>query len=139
MQGLLAITSSYYEYTSTTPALRKRVFWAIIRGMPHKHPRLTGARIIRTVLVTAACMAASFLIGIQTAGEFHTVDLTEAGPAVLRGDFNFDGTLDAQDVRFALEVAQGIRQPTQDELLMDPNGDLVINTDDALLILNQIK
>lgn len=86
-----------------------------------------------------ACMTASFLLGIQTAGEFRPVDQTQAGPAEIRGDFNGNGTLDVDDVRIALELAQGTRQPTRAELLADPNGDLVITLDDVAMILSQIQ
>jgi len=85
-------------------------------------------------------MSVAFLIGIQTAGDVSPVVLpTRADSNVLAGDLNGNGVLDTDDVKLALEIANGYRTPTPSELAADPNHDFVITTDDAMTILEHLK
>lgn len=52
-----------------------------------------------------------------------------------RGDVNGDGSVNEHDVIVILEVAQGYRTATPDELAADPNANGVLAIDDAIRVL----
>jgi len=93
---------------------------------------------LRGLLFASLCLAASFAIGIQTAGEVQPIALIEAGSPVRTGDVDGNGIIDAQDAVIILEIAQGYRIATPEQLLSDPNGDGQITVDDALRILRAL-
>lgn len=93
---------------------------------------------LRVLLFSGICVAASFLIGIQSAGEVQPIALIEAGSVSQVGDITGDGSVDVQDVIHILEIVQGYRQATPDDLRADPNGDGMLTIDDALRILRTL-
>lgn len=91
------------------------------------------------MVIIASSVTTAFALGIQTAGDFATVESTQADASQYTGDFNGNGNLDVQDARIALELAQGFRTPTPDDLSADPNNDFVITFDDVLSILERLE
>jgi len=89
--------------------------------------------------VGAACIASSFVIGIRTAGDITPVSLIEAGGIPRSGDVDGNGTVDIRDAILILEVAQGYREPSVDQLKADPNDDGVLSVDDAIRILSTLS
>lgn len=106
-----------------------------------KHPySIFKRKSLRTVLTVAGSMSVAFVLGIKTAGEFSpVVSPTMADANVLAGDMNGNGQLDIDDVRVTLEIANGYRTPTPEELAADPNRDFSITAEDAMTILEQLK
>lgn len=84
------------------------------------------------------CIATSFSFGMQTAGDLQPFTLSEAGSDALRGDMNADGAVDKTDATIILEIAQGYRAPTPDQLKADPNQDGTLTVDDAMRILSAL-
>ena len=93
---------------------------------------------LKVLLIGAATIATSFAVGIQTAGDIHPISLIEAGSSTLAGDVDGNGQIDLQDAIAVLEVVQGYREPTAEELRGDPNSDGVLTVDDALRILHEV-
>ena len=87
----------------------------------------------------AACIVGSFLVGIQTAGDVQPVSLIQAGGTRFAGDVDGSGTVDVSDVLLILEVAQGYRSATTDQLKADPNQDGQLTVDDAIGILSTLS
>lgn len=106
-----------------------------------KHPySFFRRKSMRSILIVAGSMSVAFAIGIETAGDVQPVILpTRADANVLAGDFNASGYLDLEDVKIALELADGLRTPTPSELAADPNRDYQITTVDAMTVLEQLK
>lgn len=102
------------------------------------HIPYRSRQFLRALFFSGICVAASFLIGIQSAGEVQPIALIEAGSVSQRGDLTGDGSVDVQDVVTILEVVQGYVQTTPDHLLADPNGDGTLTIDDALRILRTL-
>ena len=95
---------------------------------------------LQTILIVASSRSLAFFVGIETAGEVHpVVSETQAGGAVIEGDLNGNGSVDLQDVRIALELAQGYRTPTPAELSADPNRDFQFTVADAITILDTFQ
>jgi hypothetical protein len=67
------------------------------------------------------------------------VSATHAGDSIISGDFNGNGFLDINDVKIALELAQGYRTPTPSELSVDPNQDFTITIDDAMTMIDTLE
>lgn len=103
------------------------------------HIPYRSRQLLRALLFSGICVAASFLIGIQSAGEVQPIALIEAGSVGQPGDLTGDGSVDVQDVIAILEVAQGYAQATPDQLKADPNGDGVLSIDDALRMLRMLQ
>ncbi|ALM09741.1 MAG TPA: hypothetical protein DEB30_00940 [Candidatus Peribacter riflensis] len=99
------------------------------------HISFRSRQFLRALLFSGICVAASFLIGIQSAGEVQPIALIEAGSVSRTGDLTGDGRVDVQDVISLLEVVQGYEQATTEALRMDPNGDGMLTVDDALRLL----
>lgn len=89
----------------------------------------------RIFVLGLASIVSCFAVGIRSAGEVQPITLIEAGSADLTGDINDDGTVDLQDVRIILEIAQGYREATPEELKTDPDQDGTLTVDDALRLL----
>jgi len=105
-----------------------------------KHPySVFGKKSLRSASIIISSVTVAFVIGIQTAGEFHPVASTQADGTMTGGDFNTNGHLDIQDARIALELASGYRTPTPDELSADPNHDFDITIDDVFAILEILE
>jgi hypothetical protein len=103
--------------------------------IPHfSRPR----QFLRILLLGGVCVAASFIIGIQSAGEVHPVSLIEAGAPSRTGDVNGDGVVDTRDAVFILEVVQGYRVAAPEQLLADPDGDGTLTVNDAIRVLNTL-
>jgi hypothetical protein len=100
--------------------------------------RLLARKSLRTIGIVVASMTAAFIVGIETAGDVEHVPMTEASDTAVLGDFNGDGTLSVEDVQIALEIAEGNRTPTPNELAADPNRDFHITIEDAKSILAKI-
>lgn len=83
----------------------------------------------------AATIMSAFFVGIQTAGDVQPIALIEAGSTELRGDVDRSGSIDLRDAIVILEIVQGYRDPTPEELKGDPSGDGLLTVDDALRIL----
>lgn len=95
-------------------------------------------QVLRALLFGGLCLAASFAIGIQTAGEVQPIALIEAGSPVSAGDMDGNGIVTVQDAIAILEIVRGYRTATPEQLLSDPNGDGVLTMDDALRILRTL-
>ncbi|MDD5102966.1 MAG: dockerin type I repeat-containing protein [Candidatus Peribacteraceae bacterium] len=102
------------------------------------HIPYRSRQLLRVLLFSGICVTASFLIGIQSAGEVQPIALIEAGSVSETGDLTGDGRVDMQDVITILEVVQGYAQATPDQLRADPNGDGALTIDDALRILRAL-
>ncbi|MDD5751744.1 MAG: dockerin type I repeat-containing protein [Candidatus Peribacteraceae bacterium] len=92
-------------------------------------------QLLRALLFGGLCLAASFAVGIQTAGEVQPIALIEAGSPVSTGDMDGNGIVTGQDAIVILEIVRGYRTATPEQLLSDPNGDGALTSDDALRIL----
>lgn len=101
----------------------------------HKHQQ---RRLTALVPIGLLAVVASFGLGMETAGDLHTIEWSSATDGV-RGDMNADGTVDERDVIVILEVSQGYRPATPDELSADPNGNGVIAVDDAIRVLRSMQ
>lgn len=97
------------------------------------------ARSILTFSVIAlGCVATSFAIGTQTAGEIQPFTLIEAGGNTLQGDLNNDGNTDLQDIELALEMVAGYKPVTPEAYEADPNHDGRITIDDAIALIRSL-
>ena len=83
-------------------------------------------------------VVASFGLGIKSAGDVHTVQVSSATDESVRGDLTGDGTVDAHDAIAILEIAQGYRTATPAELRADPNDNGYLTVDDAIRILRSL-
>ena len=84
------------------------------------------------------CVGGSFGMGIETAGDMKAITPSKANELVVPGDMNGNGRLDRDDVTIILEIVQGYRKPTQQQLLADPNGDGQLTIDDAKRLLHDL-
>ena len=93
-----------------------------------------------------ACVLGSFLIGIETAGDVHpfarsqavSIDMAPQQLGIKPGDVDGDDVLSVADVIAILEIDQGYRDATPDELKRDTDGDLRLTVKDALRVLRTI-
>ena len=94
------------------------------------------------------CVAGSFVLGVQTAGEVHPFTTSQPGEItangiplstiVASGDIDGSGELDLQDVIGILEIVQGYEAPSPLQLKADPNGDNRLTVEDALRVLRTL-
>lgn len=88
-------------------------------------------------------MVGSFVVGIQTAGEVHpfqtsqAISIEEAAYGT-PGDVDGNGRIDLQDVIDILEVTQGYQTVSPLQLKADPNGDNRLTVEDALRLLRTL-
>lgn len=99
-----------------------------------KFSRKSGQMLVLAML----CVATSFSIGIQSAGDVQPFTLIQAGSVQQRGDMNGDGAIDSVDATIILEIAQGYREPTVEQLKADPNQDGQLTVDDAMRIMSAL-
>lgn len=97
----------------------------------------THRRLLAIVPLGLLAVVASFSLGMETAGTLRTIEWSSATDGLL-GDMNGDNTVDERDVIVMLELSQGYRSATPDELAADPNGNGVIGVDDALRVLRSM-
>ncbi len=97
----------------------------------------TMQRLPLLVAIVALSVTASFGLGVRLSGDVQTVDRTKAGD-VLAGDMNDDGSVNRDDVKIILEIAQNNRAPTPKQLRADPNQDGKITVEDAMRILREM-
>lgn len=96
-------------------------------------------RNLKVLATGVVCIVGSFLVGIQTAGDVQPVSLIQAGGTPFAGDVDGSGTVDMSDVLVILEIAQGYRSATTDQLKADPNQDGQLTVDDAIGILSTLS
>ena len=100
--------------------------------------RLSSKRNLQIFALSALCVVGSFTVGIHTAGDVQPIALIQAGSEAHQGDVTGDGAVDERDVVAILEVAEGYRMATPDELKADPNGDGQLTVADAMAILSRL-
>lgn len=107
--------------------------------MKHRYS-FFGKKSLKTIGIVAGSMTVAFILGIETAGDLQpVVHETRADNEVVRGDMNGNGSIDEDDVRIALELANGARTPTPAELEADPDQSFSITFDDVTAILDAMK
>ncbi len=94
----------------------------------------TLRKLVTLLPIGLLAVVASFGVGMQTAGELRTIQWSSAMDGV-RGDVNGDDLVDERDVIAILEISQGYRTATPDELNADPNANGVLAVDDAIRVL----
>lgn len=110
----------------------------------HRHPSRAERkqRIASTVsimILGLLTVTGSFAVGIQTAGDVTTVPGLEASSPLVAGDLNGNGRIDTLDALIILEVVQGYREPSAQELRADPNGDGELTIEDATSVLEDVS
>ena len=98
------------------------------------------------LMLGCACIVGSFLLGAETAGEVQPFTHSEAvgmeasllPHAAKPGDMDGDGVLGVSDVIAILEIDQGYREATPEELKSDTDGDLRLTVKDALRVLHMM-
>lgn len=97
--------------------------------------------------LASLCAVLAFTVGLKTAGEVHTFETSQAADSeeasgqrvVIRGDMSGNGFLDVSDALLLLQVADGLIEPTPEDLRRgDLNGDLRITTEDARRVLHSL-
>lgn len=108
--------------------------------MPTKHTPRRQKRTapLQVIVLGLLAVTSSFALGIRSAGEVETVQLSEAGGIVTAGDMNADGLLTIEDAIAILEIAQGYENATTEQLLADPNGDGQLTVEDAIRVLHDV-
>lgn len=94
---------------------------------------------LKVLLIGVATIASAFVVGIQTAGDVAPIGLIEAGGVEIPGDIDGSGFVDLQDAIVVLEIVQGYRDVSPEELRRDPNSDGLLTIDDALRILHGLE
>ena len=95
-----------------------------------KYPHAIRRR-ITIITLGAASILSSLYIGVQSAGNVQPVTLIEAGTIPTMHSLD--------DVIRILEITQGYRIETPEDIQADPNGDGRITVDDALRILSTLS
>lgn len=95
-------------------------------------------RNIKLLTLSLVCLVSSFTLGIQTAGDVTPFQLIEAGGAQARGDVDGNGVVNVEDVVLILEVFEGYKTASPEQLRADPNGDGIFDVTDALSILSTL-
>ncbi len=108
--------------------------------MSSKHTSRKTKRSVQPHIIVLGilCVLSSFSLGIKTAGDVETIAPTEAGGMHITGDMNEDGRVTVHDAIEILEIAQGYKEATAEQLLADPNGDGQLSVDDAVRLLHDI-
>lgn len=84
-------------------------------------------------------IVSSFAIGLKTSGNIQTVAPIEASATTVSGDVDADGIITVRDAIAILEVANGYKDATPENLLADPNADGQLTVDDAIRILHDLS
>ena len=107
--------------------------------MRKKIRSIVSRKIAGTISLALACIASSFALGMQSAGNVQPIALIEAGSSQLKGDINGDGVIDLSDVVLILEISQGYVEATVDQIKADPNEDGSLTVNDAISVISLIK
>jgi hypothetical protein len=101
---------------------------------------------LHTVGFGIVCALFAFGVGLETAGEVHPFDTSEAAVQenVLRvspkGDIDGDGVLTPQDAALILTFAEDLETPNSEELRRgDSDGDFMLTYRDALRVLHALS
>lgn len=90
----------------------------------------------------------AFALGIETAGDVHPVESSQAAyvsddgrvHADLRGDINGNDRLDTEDASLILEFAEHLDTPSPEQILRgDMDGDYSLTYKDALRVLHSLS
>ena len=95
-------------------------------------------KLVGTLALAVACVGSAFSLGMHSAGNVQPVSLIEAGSTQQRGDINGDGFVDLGDVKLILEISQGYKEATVDQVKADPNKDGELTVDDAIRVISSI-
>lgn len=92
---------------------------------------------------TAACVVGSFVMGIKSAGDVHTIEQIEAMQAsvletTMQGDMNADGSVTVSDAILLLQMIQDTTLITAHALQADPSRDGELTVSDAVLLLQSL-
>ncbi len=118
-----------------------------------KHTRFTVPRLskksLRHLVMGLACSLVAFAVGLETAGDVHPFDTSEAAvavsaperqTAVIRGDIDADYALTVEDAILSLSFAEGLDQPSADDVRRgDMDGDFLLTTKDTLRMLHLLR
>jgi hypothetical protein len=95
------------------------------------------------------CAAVSFTVGMQTAGEVHPFETSQAADteslgagsrATVKGDLSGNGILDIHDALLLLEYVDGFVDATAVDLRRgDLNGDLRLTNEDVRRLLHSLS
>ncbi len=108
-----------------------------------KHTHHTKKRLAVIGSFGGLCAIVAFAIGMQTSGNVHTLEQTQAaltGPVTaLQGDMDRDGVLTVADAEYLLERAAGLEAVTpQDIRTGDLDKDFLITDKDVLRLLRSL-
>ncbi len=92
---------------------------------------------LEAVALGSLAVAAAFFVGLQSAGDPQPASLVTAG-GTLPGDLNGDAAISLEDAIAILEISQGYRSATPEEILADPNNDGQLTVDDAIRVLTTL-
>jgi len=101
----------------------------------HTSPLLRTTQILTLGIL---CVAASFAVGIHTAGDVRTVGSLQANTVERTGDINGDEIFNEYDVIEVLHFVSGYAEPTEAQRKADPTDDGQFTTDDAVLLLHDL-
>ncbi len=99
---------------------------------------------LQTVALGIVCSMAAFTVGLETAGDVHPYDTTQAAvtasedlPKIApRGDIDNDGIVTVNDAIVLINVAEGVEIATPDMVKRgDADGDFRITYKDAIRVL----
>lgn len=105
--------------------------------MFHTHTKTLRSIATLTPLGILAVLA-SFSLGVETSGELRAINASSA-TETQRGDVTLDDIVDVRDAILILEVSQGYRVATPEELAADPNENGAFGVDDAIRVLRTIS
>lgn len=104
----------------------------------HIHLPSRSRHYLQVGLIASLCVAASFVVGIESAGDVRPITLIQAGSPMHAGDLNGDGVVDVRDAIEVLEIVRGYKTATPEQLQADPDGSGTLTVDDALRILRSL-
>lgn len=89
------------------------------------------------VMTAMLGVVASFGAGMRLSADVQTVPATSAQDTVL-GDMDQSGDVNQVDVEILLQIAQGNREATAEQLRADPNQDGKLTVEDAMRLLKEL-
>ncbi len=103
---------------------------------------------LQTVALGIVCSMAAFTVGLETAGDVHPYDTTQAAvtapdeiPRIApRGDIDNDGIITVNDAIVLINVAEGVDTATPEMVKRgDADGDFRITYKDAVRVLYSLS
>lgn len=103
---------------------------------------------LQTVALGIVCSMAAFTVGLETAGDVHPYDTTQAAVSAMediprvaqRGDIDNDGIVTVNDAIVLINVAEGIETATPEMVKRgDADGDFRITYKDAIRVLYSLS